>query len=952
MLGLRNLLTFVIFALWANTQFALASDEDNVPPSLDKDQFHQLKGTYFVKFFSPYCGHCKALAPKWDGAYQDVLSKGVDTFKWASVNCVEQGDLCSEQAIKSYPNLRVYRDDQIVYQYENTGASKDDLEAFALAYASKRDAAFDKQYETASAPATSAGGSASEATKDSSSSERNPQGKTGKEDTLSEQEAVDKKSLEEEAKKLAQAAQIKEDANDEQVRSSNDADKEAELLLNSENKGAGESDSANSAPKEESSTNEAEKPRSSDKVKALSSDDFGSNGNVGRWFVLFVSSNCQDCESLAQKWENHDNFANDVQGVNWGSVDCDSHRSLCDAENVHTFPSLRIYQDGILAYNYKGSTDSIELRKFLLQASKVSSFEGFSMSDLDDDTSIGAHVLPNDGQGEPNYMKGPAVQKPEYGKDPQIMDVVKYTLETLGQPIDEDPGTVIFGTSPEKHHNFRTWGAPDAAPPAYIVPGTSASHADGRIVELDMESFNRQVKSGTEPWIIKFYSPKCLYCVSMASEYEALAENLKGKLNVGAVDCEKNTELCKQENVEFWPLITLYKAGIPEPAYTGARTSDEMSLYAAQAWNSQIIPIESEEELSQEITNNADKNLTSFIYLYDQSVMEEDWESLSKVAVKIGAWGGKLYRSNSDRLRELAGITHRGTAFVNVDILGEGESALKWYSYPWSNIPKRIRNSDEVASWAFRTKYTLLQYLDPHAQMEFSPYVAVVITDGAQVPSKDTIFREHKEKALELRDFYRDRQIQDQDRIRIDRLNKHDAALLENKFALSRSYMKQEINVPLFTDLSFAYIPLEEWNKKYGPYLDVSNHKVGTIVIVDFYNGVYIDQFNHMPIKDDKAVLDDLVDFLHKYEERDPKTIFTSLRHFNKPMTGIPKPHHRSTHFHPDNNTDTLSSFIWKSLKIIAWIGGIYFVFSRFIRPKLRSAAARNRANNDFSKYD
>ena len=41
------------------------------------------KGTWFVKFYAPWCGHCKKLAPTWD----EVSNVVVDSISIAKVDC-------------------------------------------------------------------------------------------------------------------------------------------------------------------------------------------------------------------------------------------------------------------------------------------------------------------------------------------------------------------------------------------------------------------------------------------------------------------------------------------------------------------------------------------------------------------------------------------------------------------------------------------------------------------------------------------------------------------------------------------------------------------------------------------------------------------------------------------------------------------------------------------------
>ncbi|GHP05259.1 hypothetical protein PPROV_000401100 [Pycnococcus provasolii] len=61
----------------------------------------------FVKFFAPWCGHCKKLAPTWDELATTYAAD--DSVVVAKVDCTQEKALCQEQEIKSYPTLIAFK---------------------------------------------------------------------------------------------------------------------------------------------------------------------------------------------------------------------------------------------------------------------------------------------------------------------------------------------------------------------------------------------------------------------------------------------------------------------------------------------------------------------------------------------------------------------------------------------------------------------------------------------------------------------------------------------------------------------------------------------------------------------------------------------------------------------------------------------------------------------------
>ncbi|KDQ14118.1 hypothetical protein BOTBODRAFT_32911, partial [Botryobasidium botryosum FD-172 SS1] len=76
------------------------------------------KGMWLVEYFSPFCGHCKQFEPTWEKLVEDK-AKFAESFgfKMAQVNCITQGDLCTENSIDRYPSIRLYKDGEQVEQY-------------------------------------------------------------------------------------------------------------------------------------------------------------------------------------------------------------------------------------------------------------------------------------------------------------------------------------------------------------------------------------------------------------------------------------------------------------------------------------------------------------------------------------------------------------------------------------------------------------------------------------------------------------------------------------------------------------------------------------------------------------------------------------------------------------------------------------------------------------------
>ena len=84
-----------------------ANNEGLVSLNAETFKAHKEMGkTMLVKFFAPWCGHCKRLAPTY-AEFSDIAATEFPELTVAEVDCTQNDDICGH--VQGYPTVILYR---------------------------------------------------------------------------------------------------------------------------------------------------------------------------------------------------------------------------------------------------------------------------------------------------------------------------------------------------------------------------------------------------------------------------------------------------------------------------------------------------------------------------------------------------------------------------------------------------------------------------------------------------------------------------------------------------------------------------------------------------------------------------------------------------------------------------------------------------------------------------
>jgi len=142
--------------------------------------------------------------------------------------------------------------------------------------------------------------------------------------------------------------------------------------------------------------------------------------------------------------------------------------------------------------------------------------------------------------------------------------------------------------------------------------GSNANAGPGEgkdVIELTEANFRKKVLSSDKGFLVEFYAPWCGHCKSLAGPWADAATQLKGKMELGALDATAHGSVAQEYGVQGYPTIKYFAPGSTEPEdYNGGRTAGDIVKWAEEKFAENIPPPEVVQAISEDAVSAACEN--------------------------------------------------------------------------------------------------------------------------------------------------------------------------------------------------------------------------------------------------------------------------------------------------------------------------------------------------------
>ncbi|KAL7822881.1 thioredoxin protein [Trichoderma gracile] len=372
----------------------------------------------------------------------------------------------------------------------------------------------------------------------------------------------------------------------------------------------------------------------------LTPDNFEKEASKTKWLLVkHYSPYCHHCISYAPTFQTTyefyytskpdgagDTSFTDFYDFKFAAVNCIAYSDLCVENGVKLYPTTILYENGKEVKTVTGGQNITFLSGLIEEA----------------------------------------LEKSKPGSRPKSL--------ALPQPGDKE--------RPKSESETTSRSAIEEKKPKKPV---ATPNEDGVSVSLTAENFQRLVTMTQDPWFIKFYAPWCPHCQDMAPTWEQLAKSMKGKLNIGEVNCDKESRLCKDVGARAFPTILFFKGG-ERSEYEGLRGLGDFIKYAENAVDLASgvpdVDLAAFKALEQ-------KEDVIFVYFYDHATTSEDFNALERLPLSL-IGHAKLVKTKDPAMYERFKIT----TWPRFMVSREGRPTY----YP-PLTPNAMRDTHQVLDW-------------------------------------------------------------------------------------------------------------------------------------------------------------------------------------------------------------------------------------------------------------